>query len=195
MLGAMGAMGPADVEQGAEEMQRALRPHVGEDWSGPAGPLEWSCRETAVHVAHDLLAYAAQVAARAPAAYLPLDLIVDRDAGPEEVLDVVSACAGLLCSVLATAGPDARAWHWGSTDPAGFAALGVNEILVHTWHITAGLGVAWSPPAPLAAAVVRRLFPDAPSGDPASVLLWCTGRGELVGRPRRTAWSLRAALE
>jgi hypothetical protein len=28
----------------------------------------------------------------------------------------------------------ARAWHWGPTDPSGFAALGVNETLMHTYE-------------------------------------------------------------
>ncbi|WAL76064.1 hypothetical protein OU787_33665 [Kitasatospora sp. YST-16] len=31
-------------------------------------------------------------------------------------------------------------------------------------------------------------------GDPAPVLLWCTGRAELPGRPRRESWTWRAAL-
>ncbi|WP_325049214.1 hypothetical protein [Micromonospora deserti] len=47
----------------------------------------------------------------------------------------------------------------------------------------------------LSAAVVRRLFPDAPPGPAPRVLLWLTGRGELPGRARRTSWSWRAAVE
>jgi hypothetical protein len=35
---------------------------------------------------------------------------------------------------------------------------------------------------------------EAPPGDPAAVLLWSTGRGELDGRPRRTSWAWQAAL-
>ncbi|MGC4892848.1 hypothetical protein [Micromonospora sp. DT31] len=50
-----------------------------------------------------------------------------------------------------------------------------------------------TPPAGLCARVVHRLFPDAPDGEPVSVLLWLTGRAPLGGRPRRTAWTWQAA--
>lgn len=183
-----------DVDLALTEALRVLGPRVAEDWTVPAGPLEWDCRTTAAHVAHDLLAYAAQLTGRPDDGYLPLDLTVRQDAGPREVLRVVEACAGLLGSALAGADPQTRAWHWGPCDPAGFAAMGVAEILLHTHDITRGLGVPWSPPAPLCEAVLRRLFPDAPPGDPVRVLLWCTGRGDLDGHPRRTSWSWRAAL-
>ncbi|WP_244178643.1 hypothetical protein [Streptomyces rubellomurinus] len=51
--------------------------------------------------------------------------------------------------------------------------MGVAEILLHTHDITQGLAVEWQPPAPLCAAVLARLFPDAP--------------------PRRTSWIWKAA--
>ncbi|WP_328923519.1 hypothetical protein OG429_02005 [Streptomyces sp. NBC_00190] len=182
-----------DVTEAVSEMVRVLGPHDAEDWSVPAGSLEWSCWTTAAHIAHDLLAYAGQVAARPADAYLPFDLAVHSDSSPREVLQVVTACAGLLGSALATAGPEVRAWHWGPCDPPGFAAMGVAEVLLHTHDIAQGLGVPWLPPAPLCEAVLHRLFPDAPPGDPAHVLLWCTGRGDLDDRPRRTSWTWRAA--
>lgn len=183
-----------DVERAVTEMVRALEPHVSLDWSVPAGSLEWSCHRTAAHVAHDLLAYAGQVAGRPRDGYLPLDLVVRPHTSPREVLAVVSACGALLGSALATADPADRAWHWGPCDATGFAAMGVAEVLIHTYDITQGLGVSWLPPAPQCAGVLRRLFPDAPPGDPAQVLLWCSGRAELGDRPRRTSWVWRAAI-
>ncbi|MFG2985915.1 maleylpyruvate isomerase N-terminal domain-containing protein [Streptomyces sp. NPDC048258] len=183
-----------DVDRAVAEMMRVLGPHDTEDWTVPAGSLEWSCWTTAAHIAHDLLAYAGQVAARPTDSYLPFDLTVRTGASPREVLHVVTVGGGLLSSALATAGPDVRAWHWGLSDPTGFAAMGVAEILLHTHDITQGLQVQWLPPAPLCSAVIRRLFPDAPPGDPARVLLWCTGRGELEGRPHRTSWTWQAAV-
>lgn len=80
------------------------------------------------------------------------------------------------------------------TDPSGFAALGVNETLVHTWDITEGLGIDWQPPEALCRAVLARLFPDAPVGDPDQALLWSTGRTDLPGRPRPTFWLPKAAF-
>jgi hypothetical protein len=184
-----------DVDQAVAEMVRVLTPYETRDWSGRAGSLEWNCWTTAAHVAHDLLAYAGQIAAQPGNDYLPFDLIIRADAPPHDVLQVVVACGRLLSSALAAVGPDARAWHWGATDPGGFAALGVHEILVHTYDITQGLGIDWLPPESLCALVLGRLFPEAPHGDPVQVLLWSTGRAELEDRPRVTSWVLKAALD
>ncbi|MET8976092.1 maleylpyruvate isomerase N-terminal domain-containing protein [Streptomyces sp. NPDC004539] len=197
-----------DLDAALAEMQRVLGPRTGDDWTVPAGPLDWTCRQTAAHIAHDLLAYAGQLAAQPADAYLPIDLHVRPTAPPAEVLQAVAACGGLLSSALVTADPTVRAWHWGPCDPSGFAAMGVAEILLHTHDITRGLSVDWLPPVSLSAAVLDRLFPAAPlspappaaalptaapSGDPVRVLLWCTGRGELDGLPRQTSWSWQAA--
>ncbi|WP_030489786.1 maleylpyruvate isomerase N-terminal domain-containing protein [Micromonospora chokoriensis] len=190
----MSAVTGADLRAAAEEMTRVLVPHHERDWSVPAGTLTWSCWTTAAHVAHDLLAYAGQVAASPDDAYLPYDLRVDLDASPARVLTVVRACAGLLAAAVDAASPHARAWHFGPCDPAGFAAMGVAETLLHTHDITLGLGVPWQPPQRLSALVLRRLFPDAPAGPAPEVLLWMTGRGELPGRARRTSWVWRAAV-
>ncbi|MEU1424637.1 maleylpyruvate isomerase N-terminal domain-containing protein [Kitasatospora sp. NPDC005751] len=189
-------MNSDDVRAALGELRDTLGPHTGDGpaWAAPAGPLEWSCRETAVHLAHDLLAYAGQLAARPATGYLPLDLTVRADAPPEDVLAVVTACGHLLATALDAAPPDLRAWHYGPCDPAGFAAMGVAELLLHTHDIALGLGLPWRPPAGLCAAVLARLFPDAPPGGSTAVLLWCTGRGELNGRPRRASWSWRAAV-
>ncbi|WP_327676045.1 maleylpyruvate isomerase N-terminal domain-containing protein [Kitasatospora sp. NBC_00458] len=194
------AMTGDDVRAALGELTDVLAPLTRSDaarWDAPAGPLEWSCRETAAHIAHDLLAYAGQLAARPADRYLPFDLTVPPDAGPAEVLTVVTACARLLATALDAAPPGLRAWHHGPCDPAGFAAMGVTETLLHTHDITLGLGVDWRPSERLCRAALARLFPDAPeaaAGRAADVLLWCTGRGELDGRPRRTSWSWRAAV-
>lgn len=182
-----------DVDAAMAEMLRVLGPHTGADWTVRAGPVEWTCARTAAHVAHDLLAYAGQLTAQPADGYLPCDLQVRASASPVDVLRIVTACGGLLSAALAAADPAVRAWHWGPCDPAGFAAMGVAETLLHTHDITRGLAVDWLPPAPLCAAVLDRLFPDAPPGEPPAVLLWCTGRGELGGRPRRSSWSWQAA--
>jgi uncharacterized protein (TIGR03083 family) len=188
------SMSADHLDTAVAETLRLLTPVQDRDWEVRAGGLDWTCRETAAHVAHDLTAYAVQITSRAPDAYLPFDLEVRPDAAPPAVLRIVAGCAALLSAALRAAGPSARAWHWGPTDPSGFAALGVNETLVHTWDIAQGLGLPWTPPPDLSAAVLSRLFPDAPPGDPSCSLLWCTGRIALPDRPRLTAWKLRAAI-
>ena len=191
----MRSMDGNDVEQAVAELVRVLTPHESADWRCRAGPLEWSCWTTAAHVAHDLLAYAGQLAARPDDAYLPFDLKVRDDASPRDLLRTVTACGRLLSSVLAASEPTLRAWHWGLSDPSGFAALGVNETLMHTYDITQGLGIGWHPPASACRAVLARLFPEAPAGDPVQVLLWSTGRADLPDRSRVTSWVLKAAIE
>ena len=191
-----GPPGPVEgrhVEEAAAEMVRVLGPYAPADWHTPAGSLDWTCWTTAAHVAHDLTAYAMQLAAREPHHYLPLDLVVRPGTEPHEVLEIVAAAGRLLSTTVSAAPPEARAWHWGPADASGFAALGVNETLVHTYDISQGLGIPWLPPEPLSAMVLARLFPDAPEGDPARTLLWCTGRIELPGRARLTSWTMRAA--
>jgi len=190
----MRSMDGRDVDQAVAEMVRVLAPHESKDWRCRAGTLDWSCWMTAAHVAHDLLAYAGQVAARPDNAYLPFDLVIRDDATPREVLRIVTGCGRLLSDALSAAEPTAQAWHWGLTDPSGFAALGVNETLVHTYDITQGLGVSWRPPKSLCAAVLARLFPDAPAGGPVQVLLWSTGRVDLDDRPRVTSWIMKTAI-
>jgi hypothetical protein len=72
--------------------------------------------------------------------------------------------------------------------------MGVAETVLHTYDITRGLGLDWRPPPALCSPVLRRLFPQAPEGDPVQVLLWSTGRSDLPGHPRVTSWTWKAAV-
>ncbi|MFG1923097.1 maleylpyruvate isomerase N-terminal domain-containing protein [Cryptosporangium sp. NPDC048952] len=170
------AMNAEDLERAVEVMSEVLRPALDDDWSVPAGVLEWSCRETLAHIAHDLFAYAAQLAGRRLSRYLPQDLVMRAEATTTDVLAAAEASGALLTTTIRAADPETRAWHYGPCDPCGFAALGVAEILVHTHDITQGLGIPWHLPAELGAAALRRLAPDA---DPD--LLRYTGRLGDVG--------------
>uniref|UniRef100_UPI002F917E92 hypothetical protein n=1 Tax=Streptomyces longwoodensis TaxID=68231 RepID=UPI002F917E92 len=125
------------------------------------------------------MAYAGQLAAPSADAYLPAELNVRPTASLAEALRVAKAYGRLLSSVLVTADPTLRAWHWGPCDPEGFAAMGIAEILLHTHDITRALSVEWLPPAWLSQAAFSRLFPAAPPGDPAQ-------GAPLVHRPRGT---------
>lgn len=176
-------------------------------WDAPAGTLDWTCWETAEHVADDLFFYATQIGARAlprevPFGYGPqreggpdLTITARREAGAAGLLQVVEACGALLTAVVRTAPPEARAYHvFGNGDPEGFAAMGIVEVLLHTHDIAAGLGVGWQPPADLCERVLTRLFPDVePTDDPWLTLLWATGRHDLPGRPHRTSWRWQGA--
>lgn len=113
---------------------------------------------------------------------------------------VVAACGRLLTESVAAAPAAACAWHWGPTDPSGFAAMGIGELLVHGYDMARGLGIEWRPQHELAAVVVSRLIDTSPADDPTSLLLWanrsprppwqaaCRGLG--VARCRRRCFGL-----
>ncbi|MGW9249048.1 VOC family protein [Streptomyces badius] len=173
-------------------------------WEARAGSLEWTCWETAEHLGDDLVSYAVRLGPRTPPMEQNLPfrwtserpgghdglLFVDRSAGPAGLLATVEARGALLASMVRTTPPEVRAYHvYSVSDPEGFAAMGVVETLVHAHDIAEGLGLTWEPPAALCDRALARLFPDAPAGgDRWAVLLWATGRAELPGHPRRTAW-------
>ncbi|WP_149824718.1 GNAT family N-acetyltransferase [Streptomyces tailanensis] len=187
-------MGGEQVREAVEHSLGVLRKAVGRDWEGvKAGQLEWSCRETAEHIASCLLAYAGQLAGRATEDWVPFELAMDDDAGNEGVLDVIRTTGVLLAATIGTTPREVRAWHpypFRSVDREGFAAQGVTEVLLHTHDIVEGLGLpAYEPPADLCTSLLARLFPHVRPGDaPWPTLLWATGRADLPGRAPVTEW-------
>jgi hypothetical protein len=180
----------ADLQAAASASVGALAGYTDLDWKQvPAAELEWSCWQTGLHMVDCLYFYAMQVVYGDPGSYLCTELALDDSASPTRLLDALTAHAELLRRIARSADPDVRAHHnYGVSDPAGFAAMGVLETLIHTYDVVRGLnpGDQWRPPAELAAPALARLFPDAPGGDPADVLLYCCGRAALGALPRRT---------
>lgn len=180
----------------------SLRTGLDRDWSVQAGEVTWDCKATAGHIVSDLVSYAGQLAGAAWAAdldrprrtvevdYLPFDALPEPDATIAGVLDTIEATGWMLAAVAATAPASARGFHpYGTSDAGGFAAMGALETVVHGADIATGLGLAFAPPPEVCAAMVERLFPDAPAyDDPWQLLLWCCGRTALPGHPRREKW-------
>ncbi len=196
-------MTAADVTLAAALAVSALACAPAEAWANPAGSLEWDCWETVEHIADVLFAYATQLTPATPeGGYVPMAMTstrpggaesaihVDRANGTTGLLQALGACGALLAAMVTTAPPGTRAWHpHGTSDPEGFAAMGVTEILVHGHDAAQGLGVPWDPPADLCGRVLSRLFPGVPADAPAwAALLWATGRADLPGRPRLGDW-------
>ncbi|MFH8487864.1 hypothetical protein [Streptomyces longisporoflavus] len=193
-----------DLDRAVQLALSTLREAPPEAWDGKAGSLEWDCWETVEHLSDDLFAYAAQLGPRQPPLTGEVPFIweprrpggpsnaihADRTAGPAGLLQVLEASGALLIAMVRTAPPTTRAYHgYGTSDPEGFAAMGIVETLVHTHDLAEGLGLAWAPPADICARVLVRLFPDAPHDtDPWPTLLWATGRADLLGHPRPTFW-------
>jgi RimJ/RimL family protein N-acetyltransferase len=195
----MHAVGAEQVEEAVADCVAALGAVTDRDWTGVrAGRLEWSCRETAAHIASDLIAYAGQIAGRAQDAYVPFEITLE---GSEDGLDpadnagalqVITTTGALLAAAVRTTPRAVRAFHpypFRHANREGFAAMGVAEVLLHTHDIAEGMGIAYEPPAELASFVLTRIFPRVkPGPTPWRTLLWATGRGELPGREPVTAW-------
>lgn len=188
----MTIMTPQSVDRSVSLTAQALRKVAHLDWSKPAAGLEWSCHDTAVHIASDFTAYAAQLTGRASGGYVPFEISADPGTTPDGLIEVIEATGGLLSAAVAAAGPGDRAWHpYGTAGADGFAAMGVVETLLHTHDILNALGVHdWEPEPALCEQVLDRLFPQAPRADGAAwpVLLWVTGRAGLGALPRRAVW-------
>jgi len=182
----------ADLPGTARACVAALAGYTDLDWQQvPAADLEWSGRQTALHMVDALYFYAMQVIYGQPDDYLCTELALDDSAAPPRLLAALSAHAALLHRIAWSADPDLRAHHnYGVSDAAGFAAMGVVETLIHTLDVVRGLNPndPWRPPAALAAPAIARLFPHAPSGVPTDVLLYCCGRAALGELPRQTQW-------
>jgi hypothetical protein len=193
-----------DINTASHAAVEALTPAVDLDWHVPAGGLDWTCWETLEHTSDDLFSYALQLAVAKPPldAYLPVVTRAARASGPqsaifaqveggnEGLLQVLEGCASLLVGIVTIAPPQMRAFHpMGISDPEGFAAMGIVEVLVHTHDVALGLDLPWAPPADLCDRVLLRLFPAAPTEpDRWATLLWATGRGDLPGVPALQRW-------
>lgn len=178
-------VGAAELTSAVRASVATLAPVADRDWERRAGDLDWTCRRTLDHVVDALLLYSAHLARRATGR---LELVRDGDRGATVagLLDAAGSAASILAAVVAEAGPQVRAFHpAGLADPSGFAAMGCDEVLIHTDDIARGLGAAFEPPADLCAAVLGRLFPWAPAGvDPWEGLRWANGRASLPGHER-----------
>ncbi|MFP8961814.1 maleylpyruvate isomerase N-terminal domain-containing protein [Streptomyces nanhaiensis] len=174
----------------ADDCLTALLEGADRDWARPALGPDWTCRQTLDHLALGLTGYAGLLIARPQDRYITLFASLDPRAPVPACLEGLRIAASLLASTVRDTPADVRAWHpWGHSDAAGFAAMGVTELVVHTYDVTRALGLPWAPSEALGTAVLARLFPGAPSGHgPFDTLLWCTGRIPLPGMPRRTDW-------
>ncbi|MER7106588.1 GNAT family N-acetyltransferase [Streptomyces sp. NPDC000229] len=187
----MAITGAHDIDEAVAVTARALRGVADRDWSGPAAGLEWSCYDTAVHIAEDFTGYATQLTGRSTDSYVPFEIRAEPGTTPAGLVRVIEATGGLLSAAVRTTPEDVRAWHpYGVAGADGFAAMGVVEVLLHTYDILGALDApAWRPPDHLSTRVLDRLFPHAPrTGDPWRTLLWATGRADLDGLPRLAVW-------
>ncbi|KAA9152220.1 hypothetical protein FPZ12_037235 [Amycolatopsis acidicola] len=171
-----------------------LSAHLDGDWSAKVPDLDYTVAGVVAHIGDCLRSYSFDLAA-GPTELSTMDGDVRPESAPGELVVTLGTTAKVLAAVVAASSPESRGWHpAGLADPSGFAAMGCDELLVHTYDAARGLGVAFAPPPRLAAATVYRLFPWVPTDtDPWPTLLWANGRAPLDDRPRLTKWTWHCA--
>lgn len=184
-----------DLDEATAHVVAALRVAADRDWSAATGTGDMNAWATAEHLADGLMSYGAQLVARPATRYVRYLASAEKDATPADLLEFVEAGAGLLSAAIRVTPPTVRAYHpSGMADPAGFAAMGCVEVLVHGVDIARGVGIELDPPRDVCARVVTRMFPEVTDiDDPWTALLWATNRTQLPGRQSREGWSLRGA--
>ncbi|MCH7713428.1 MAG: DinB family protein [Chloroflexi bacterium] len=189
------SVGPEEVRAAAAACKKALSDLVDRDWSVRAGGLDWSCRQTLEHIPNTQIFYASQLATAAKDR-LPLARGGQDKLTVAELLLTIEVNASVLEHVIRAAPESTRAFHpAGMADASGFAAMGCDEILIHTADIAAGLGIDFNPPEDLCGRVLARLFPWAPTDvGHWDSLRWANGRISLPGSgPQDENWRWHCA--
>ncbi len=193
----MSLVSATDLDAAITCLADGLHPAAEKDWTTATGTGELDAWHTAEHIGDCLLSYAAQLVSRRASGYVPFLAALEKDASSADALQFALAGSAILAAVVRSASPEARAYHpTGTADPAGFAAMGCAEALVHGEDVARGLGLALDPPRETCARTVARLFPhlgDVSDLDPWTALLWATDRVEVAGRPKQTGWRWKGA--
>jgi hypothetical protein len=182
VLAAVGAAA-ALLRSGADRPWSVIEPELGQTLS-----------EVVAHQTQACLWYAVDLSA-AGGESPNLEVRASAAGSPHDQIDDLGTAGRLLAAAVTMAPSAARGYHpFGQADAAGFAAMGCDEVLIHTADVAAHLGLDFAPDADLAARVASRLFPWAPSDvDPWDALRWANGRMALPGRPRLTRWRWHCA--
>lgn len=184
----------AAVVAAAEACTAFLAERVDADWDVPVPDLELTVAGVVAHTAEGCIWYAIDLAAGGKDLQ-PVEHRVKPDSDHVDLVDTVTTYASILADVVDAAPADARGFHpAGLADPSGFAAMGCDELLIHTADVGLGLGEPFAPPSDLAELVLRRLFPWVDvDRDPWELLRWANGRTALPDRPRLSGWRWHCA--
>lgn len=176
---------PDSVEAAAAVVVAALRPGVNADWSVRAGNLEWTVDRTIAHMTGAPAKYAFYLSSRSTR-YVAVRVMPSEDATRQERLEAIEACAAALAGAAATAPKGAVGFHVsGMRNAEQFLAMACEELLVHTYDVTCGLGLPYEPPDELCRLVIEYMYPGRDEQHPRwPYLVWLSGRPH----PAATGW-------
>lgn len=164
-------------------------------WSNDIPGMGWTVAQSVAHAAEGCLWYAIDLSAGGVDLQTVTHSVrVDRPSS--ELIATVRTYSSILIDVVDAVPADQRGFHpQGLADRSGFAAMGCDELLVHTWDAARGLGTEFVPPPSLAEAVLLRLFPWTGNldGAPWQKLLWANGRIEVMDQARLSNWKWHCA--
>jgi len=185
-------IGPDCVETAAAAVVAALQPGVDADWSVRAGDLEWDVDRTIAHMTGAPAKYALYLSSRSTR-YIAVRVLPAADATRRERLEAIEGCAAALAGVAATAPRDAFGFHVsGMRNAEQFLAMACEELLVHTYDVTCGLGLPYEPPDELCRLVIDQFHPGQDEQRPVwPLLLWLNGRRH----PAATGWGQAPQLD
>jgi uncharacterized protein (TIGR03083 family) len=173
----------------ASECTAFLARNAFSDWSTHVPDLDWTIAKVVGHVAEGLMWYACDLAAGLPELSTEtFDIKVESE--PAELVRTVATMARLLTGVLGNSPAGSLGYHpMGDADASGFAAMGCDELLIHTDDVARALGVTFEPTPEIAGWTLRRLFPWVSADlDPWEGLRWANGRIATEGRERLGTW-------
>ena len=177
---------PDDLERAGDLVFDELSSGAAANWDDVvAGSLQWTVRETVVHMASSCAFYSAHLASAAKTE-IPVTLASVGDPPNLLLLGTLTVTPRVLAAVARSTPPETRGYHWtGLADASGFLAMGCDEILIHAHDVACGLRLPFSIPDDLASKILARLYPWAPLGvAPSDALLWVNGRRKLPGQSR-----------
>jgi len=172
-------------EAACDDALHSLRKVVESDWSVPAGTLEWSCRQTVVHMIDCVFSYGLQLAARTQGGFLPFEeLHALPEATTGDLLEGLRGIGAIFTALIRSVpGESVASDGLFSLDVDEWAARGAYEILLHTYDVLQGHGVSFGPPAALCSWVLASPRPwmldrnlAAETSDPWKALLLGPGR-------------------
>jgi hypothetical protein len=172
------AIGPGCAVAAAAVAVAALEPGIDADWSVAAGGLEWSVDQTIAHMTGAPGKYALYLSSRSTR-YVAVRVWPTDDATRQERLEAIGACAAALAGAVATAPPGAAGFHVTGMRTAGqFLAMACEELLIHAYDVTCGLGLPYEPPGELCRLVIEHCYPgQAITQRPVwPFLVWLSGR-------------------
>ena len=140
----------------AELALASLSSLADQEWSVPAGNLDWDCWHTLEHLVDCVFSYTLQLAGRAQDGWLALEeLHASPSATPRQLVEALGAISQAFVAVLRAA-PEGVTASDGihELDTQDWVARATFEVLLHTHDVLTGLGGRFEPPLELCAATL-----------------------------------------